>query len=280
MVAFLQAAVGTGLNIMVSGGSSSGKTTLLNVLSGYIAHDERIVTIENAAELQLQQDHVVRLETRPANIEGEGEMTIRDLVINSLRMRPDRIIVGEVREGEALDLLQAMNTGHEGSMGTIHANSPSDALVRLETMCLMAGMDIPLRAVREQVAAAIDLVVQMVRLRDGSRKITAIAEVEGLEGDTVMLSSLFEWNQTGLDRDGRAMGYIRPTGITPRCIDQIESAGYRLSPSIFGLTTFDRGRARKTFKPGHEDEHPYELVTAEDQEAAEASAAPPPGQPL
>ncbi len=249
LVEFLRAAVAARLNILVSGGSSSGKTTLLNVLSSFIGADERIVTIESAAELQLQQPHLVRLETRPANIEGEGQLTVRDLMINALRMRPDRIIVGEVRGGEALDLLQAMNTGVEGSMGTIHANSPHDAISRLEVMCMMAGMNLPIRALREQIAAAVDLIVQMQRLRDGSRKVTEICEVEGLEGDSVMLSTLFEWEQRGLDAEGRAIGEIRPTGLVPRAIEQIENAGIHLSPAVFGVGVLPaERRPRKEFR--------------------------------
>ncbi len=249
LVEFLRAAVAARLNILVSGGSSSGKTTLLNVLSSFIGADERIVTIESAAELQLQQPHLVRLETRPANIEGEGQLTVRDLMINALRMRPDRIIVGEVRGGEALDLLQAMNTGVEGSMGTIHANSPHDAISRLEVMCMMAGMNLPIRALREQIAAAVDLIVQMQRLRDGSRKVTEICEVEGLEGDSVMLSTLFEWEQRGLDTEGRAIGEIRPTGLVPRAIEQIENAGIHLPPAVFGVGALPtERRPRKEFR--------------------------------
>ncbi len=249
VVEFLRAAVASRLNILVSGGSSSGKTTLLNVLSGFIGADERLVTIESAAELQLQQPHLVRLETRPASIEGEGQLTVRDLMINALRMRPDRIIVGEVRGGEALDLLQAMNTGVEGSMGTIHANSPHDALSRLEVMCMMAGMGLPVRALREQMAAALDLIVHMQRLRDGSRRVVEICEVEGLEGDSVMISTLFEWEQRGLDAEGRAIGEMRPTGIVPRAIEQIENAGVHLPPYIFGLSTLPaERRLRKEFR--------------------------------
>lgn len=262
MFEFLHAAVKVGLNIMVSGGSSSGKTTLLNVLSSFIPSEERVVTIENAAELQLQQDHVIRLETRPPNIEGEGEMTLRDLVINSLRMRPDRIIVGEVRDAEALDLLQAMNSGRDGSMGTIHANTPSDALSRLETMCTMAGMDLPLRAIREQVSSAIDIVVQMIRLRDGSRKVTAIAEVEGMEGDSILLSTIFEWHQTGASGDGQILGYVRPTGLTPRCVRKFSEAGYHISPAIFGLTSFESQRLEmsKVWIDEDEEETPEETA--------------------
>ncbi len=231
---FLRAAVVAKLNIIVSGGTGSGKTTLLNVLSGFIPNDERIVTIENAAELQLRQEHVVPLESRPPNIEGRGEVSIRDLVVNSLRMRPDRIVVGECRAGEALDMLQAMNTGHEGSMTTLHSNSPRDTLARLEVMCLMAGMDLPVRAIREQVASAIDLIIHQDRLRDGSRKIVKITEVQGMEGDVITMSDLFEFEQTGLEA-GKVIGRIRPTGLRPKFIDKIEAAGIHLPSSVFGI---------------------------------------------
>ncbi len=231
---FLRACVISGFNIIVSGGTGSGKTTLLNILSGFIPSDERIVTIENAAELQLRQDHVVRLESRPPNIEGKGEITIRDLVINSLRMRPDRIVVGEVRGGEALDLIQAMNTGHDGSMGTAHSNSPRDTISRLETMCLMAGMDLPVRAIREQIASAIHMIVHQDRLRDGSRKITRITEVQGMEGDVVTMSDIFVFEQTGMDGN-RIVGRIKPTGLRPKNMDKIIDAGIQLPPSVFGI---------------------------------------------
>ena len=209
---FLKACVNARLNIVVSGGTGSGKTTLLNVLSSFIPSDERIVTIENAAELQLRQEHVVTLESRPPNIEGKGEVTIRDLVINALRMRPDRIVVGECRGGEALDMLQAMNTGHDGSMTTVHSNSPRDTLHRLETMVLMAGMDLPVRAIREQIASALDLIIHMARLKDGSRKIVAITEVQGMEGDVIVLQDIFVFEQTGFE-NGKVLGRIRPTGV-------------------------------------------------------------------
>ncbi|KUK41266.1 MAG: Type II secretion system protein E [Clostridia bacterium 62_21] len=229
---FLEACVRGRLNIIVSGGTGSGKTTTLNVLSSFIPSDERIVTIEDAAELQLQQEHVVPLESRPPNIEGKGQVTIRDLVRNALRMRPDRIIVGEVRGGEALDMLQAMNTGHEGSLSTVHANSPRDALARIETMVLMAGMELPVRAIREQIAAAIDLIVHQSRLKDGSRRITHVTEVQGLEGQVVLLQELFVFRQKGV-RDGRVVGEFAPTGIRPRFTDKLEARGIELPNEIF-----------------------------------------------
>ncbi|MBN1430969.1 MAG: CpaF family protein [Anaerolineae bacterium] len=229
---FLRAIVTAQLNVLVSGGSSSGKTTLLNVMSGYVPNDERIVTIENAAELQLRQPHVVRLETRPANLEGKGEMTVRELVINSLRMRPDRIVVGEVRGGEALDLIQAMNTGHDGSLGTLHANTAKDALSRLETMILSAGMQLPVRAIREQVSSAVQLIVHMTRTRDGARHIVQISELAGMEGDTITLDDLFLWEQTAITEE-KILGRLSATGIVPRCIQRIEDAGIRLPMSIF-----------------------------------------------
>jgi pilus assembly protein CpaF len=231
---FLKACVQAKINIVVSGGTGSGKTTLLNILSGFIPEGERIITIENAAELQLRQEHVVTLETRPPNIEGKGEITMRDLVINALRMRPDRIIVGECRGGEAFDMLQAMNTGHEGSMTTIHANSPRDALARLENMVLMAGTDLPHRAIREQIAMAIDLIVQTARMRDGSRKIVSVTEVQGLEGEVITTTELFKFEQYGME-GGKIVGRLVPTGIRPRFIDRLEEAGIRLPPSIFGI---------------------------------------------
>jgi pilus assembly protein CpaF len=231
---FLKACVQAKINIVVSGGTGSGKTTMLNILSGFIPEGERIITIENAAELQLRQEHVVTLETRPPNIEGKGEITMRDLVINALRMRPDRIIVGECRGGEAFDMLQAMNTGHEGSMTTIHANSPRDALARLENMVLMAGTDLPHRAIREQIAMAIDLIVQTARMRDGSRKIVSLTEVQGLEGEVITTTELFKFEQYGME-GGKIVGRLVPTGIRPRFIDRLEEAGIRLPPSIFGI---------------------------------------------
>jgi pilus assembly protein CpaF len=233
-VQFLKACVEARLNILISGGTGSGKTTLLNVMSSFIPNDERIITIENAAELQLRQEHVVTLESRPPNIEGRGEITIRDLVINSLRMRPERIIVGEFRGGETLDMLQAMNTGHDGSMTTAHANSPRDALARVETMCLMAGMDLPVRAIREQVSSAVDVICQQERMRDGTRKVTAITEVSGMEGDIITMTDIFVFEQTGTE-NGKIMGRLRPTGLRPKFMDKIEAAGINLPPSIFGI---------------------------------------------
>ncbi|MGI6566620.1 MAG: CpaF family protein [Firmicutes bacterium] len=231
---FLEACVRVRLNIVVSGGTGSGKTTLLNVLSSFIPHDERIVTIEDAAELQLRQDHVVSLESRPPNIEGKGAINIRDLVRNALRMRPDRIVVGEVRGGEALDMLQAMNTGHDGSLTTGHANSPRDMLSRLETMVLMAGMELPVKAIREQIASAIDLIVQTSRLRDGSRKIIQVTEVQGMEGDVITLQDIFSFEQQGVDEQGKILGSFYPTGIRPKFMDRLEAAGIWLSPELFG----------------------------------------------
>lgn len=234
MATFLKACVEARLNIVVSGGTGSGKTTMLNVMSSFIPDDERIVTIENAAELQLRQDHVVRLESRPSNIEGKGEISIRDLVINSLRMRPERIVVGECRGGEALDMLQAMNTGHDGSMTTAHANTPRDTLARLETMCLMAGMDLPVRAIREQIASAVDLIVQQERLKDGSRKITAVTEVQGMEGDVVVLQDIFTFEQSGIE-NGKISGRMKPTGIRPKFMERFEAYNIYLPPNIFGV---------------------------------------------
>ncbi len=233
-VQFLKACVESRLNILISGGTGSGKTTLLNVMSSFIPGDERIITIENAAELQLRQEHVVTLESRPPNIEGRGEITIRDLVINSLRMRPERIIVGECRGGETLDMLQAMNTGHDGSMTTAHANSPRDAIARVETMCLMAGMDLPVRAIREQVASAVDLICQQERMRDGTRKVTAVTEVSGMEGDVITMTDIFVFEQTGME-NGKIVGRLRPTGLRPKFMEKIETAGINLPPSIFGI---------------------------------------------
>jgi len=231
---FLKACVKARLNVIVSGGTGSGKTTLLNVLSGFIPDDERIVTIEDAAELQLQQEHVVALESRPPNIEGKGAIRIRDLVINALRMRPDRIVVGECRGAEALDMLQAMNTGHDGSLTTGHANSPRDVLARLETMVLMAGMDLPLRAIREQISSAIDVIVQQSRFRDGSRRITNVTEVQGMEGDIIVLQDVFVFEQMG-EEAGKINGRIKPTGIRPRFMTKLEDANIHLPPSVFGV---------------------------------------------
>ncbi len=233
-IEFLKACVIAKINMVISGGTGSGKTTLLNVLSQYIPPDERIITIEDAAELQLRQEHVVSLEKRPPNIEGRGEVTIRQLVINSLRMRPDRIIVGEIRDDAALDMLQAMNTGHDGSMTTAHSNSPRDTLARIETMVMMAGMDLPQRAIREQIASAIQLIVHLERLRDGSRKVTHISEIQGMEGDVILMTDLFVFEQTGFE-NGKVIGRLRPTGLRPKFMDRIEAAGIHLPPSIFGV---------------------------------------------
>jgi pilus assembly protein CpaF len=234
MAEFLRACVKARLNILVSGGTGSGKTTTLNVLSSFIPDDERIVTIEDAAELRLQQQHVVTLEARPSNIEGKGEITIRDLVRNALRMRPDRIIVGEVRSGEALDMLQAMNTGHDGSLTTAHANSPRDALSRLETMVLMAGMDFPVRAIREQISSAIDLIIQQSRIQDGSRKITYITEVQKMEGDTIVLQDLFRYEQSHIDESGKSVGTFVSTGLQPGFLEKFRLHGVQVPKSSFG----------------------------------------------
>ncbi len=238
MAEFLRACVVARLNIIISGGTGSGKTTLLNVLSSFIPEEDRIVTIEDAAELQLQQEHVVRLETRPAT-SGNEATTIRDLVRNSLRMRPDRIVVGECRGGEALDMLQAMNTGHDGSLTTLHANTPRDAISRLETMTLMAGIDLPLRVVREQIASAVDLIVQQTRLRDGSRKVTQITELAGMEGETVVLTDIFKFEQVGISSEGKVIGELKPTGIRPLFSSRLEQAGFKLRPEVFGASVAD-----------------------------------------
>jgi pilus assembly protein CpaF len=230
---FLKACVEARLNIVVSGGTGSGKTTMLNVISSFIPSDERIVTIEDAAELQLNQDHVVRLETRPPNVEGKGSIAIRDLVRNSLRMRPDRIVVGEVRSGEALDMLQAMNTGHDGSLTTGHANSPRDMLSRLETMVLMAGMELPIKAIREQISSAVDIIVQQSRLKDGSRKVTYITEIVGMEGEVITLQDLFLYKEDGRDNMGHATGRMVPTGLKPKFMDKLIKTGVVLPSDIF-----------------------------------------------
>jgi pilus assembly protein CpaF len=233
MFEFLEACVKARLNIFVSGGTGSGKTTMLNILSSFIPDDERIVTIEDAAELQLRQEHVVTLEARPSNIEGKGAVPIRELVRNALRMRPDRIVVGECRSAEALDMLQAMNTGHDGSMSTGHANSPRDMLSRLETMVLMAGMDLPLKAIREQIASAVDLIVHQNRLKDGSRKIVNITEVQGMEGDVIVMQDIFVFEQTGVV-EGKIQGKLKPTGIRPKFVEKFDAAGIHLPPNVFG----------------------------------------------
>ena len=234
MAEFLRACVVSRLNIVVSGGTGSGKTTLLNVLSNFIPEDERIVTIEDSAELQLAQDHVVRLEAKPAEVDGSGRVQIRDLVINSLRMRPERVVIGECRGGETLDMLQAMNTGHDGSLTTLHANTPRDALARMETMSMMAGMDLPLKVIRDQIAAAIDIIVQQSRLDDGQRKVTYITEVQGMEGETVVLQDIFKLEILGKSPEGKIQTEMRPTGVRPRFTPRLEAHGFKLPPSIFG----------------------------------------------
>ncbi len=240
---FLRACVRGRLNILISGGTGSGKTTTLNVVSSYIPPEERIVTVEDAAELQLHQEHVLTLESRPANIEGKGEVTIRDLVRNTLRMRPDRIVVGEVRGGEALDMLQAMNTGHDGSLTTIHSNSPRDTLSRLETMVLMAGFDLPIKAIREQVASAVDLVVHVSRLKDGTRRVTHITEIEGMEGEIITLQDLFLFDYgMGVDEEGTYKGRLKATGIRPTFSEDLENQGIRLPADLFDPEPFARGR--------------------------------------
>ncbi len=239
MAEFLQACVLARLNIVVAGGTGSGKTTLLNVLSSYIPEDQRVVTIEDSAELQLSQEHIVRLETKSSNLDGKGQVTTRDLVRNALRMRPDRIVVGECRGGETLDMLQAMNTGHDGSLTTIHANSPRDALSRIETLTMMAGMDLPLKVIREQVASAVDLIVQASRLRDGTRKVTGVTEVAGMEGETVVLTDIFKFEQTGIAPDEKIIGEHKPTGIRPLFMHRLEAAGFKLGPQVFGASAAD-----------------------------------------
>ncbi|MDQ1703157.1 MAG: pilus assembly protein CpaF [Frankiaceae bacterium] len=238
---FLSACVRGRLNILVAGGTGAGKTTTLNVLSSFLPNDERIITIEDAAELQLHQEHVIRLESRPPNIEGRGEVRIRDLVRNALRMRPDRIIVGEVRDDAALDMLQAMNTGHDGSICTVHANSPRDALARVETMVLMAGVNLPMRAIREQLASALDLIVHQVRLRDGSRRITHVSEVIGMEGDVITMQDLFAFDYgLGTDEDGRQFGYLKSTGLRPHFIEKLAANGVLLDHSMFAFERMGR----------------------------------------
>jgi len=232
----LEMCVNARLNVLISGGTGSGKTTLLNALSAYIPENERIVTIEDSAELQLQQPHVVRLETRPPNIEGKGEVTQRDLVRNTLRMRPDRIVIGEVRGGEAIDMLQAMNTGHDGSLTTIHANTPRDALARLETMIQMTGMRLSDRAMRQQIASALDLVLQVARMSDGSRRVTSISEITGMEGETITMQEIFQYERTGIDSQGQVLGRFRPTGIRPRFAERLKSCGLQLPRTFFEET--------------------------------------------
>ncbi len=246
MAEFLEACVAARLNIVVSGGTGSGKTTLLNILSSFIPPDERIVTIEDAAELQLRQEHVVRLETRAHSADGKAPIVVRDLVRNSLRMRPDRIIVGECRGGETLDMLQAMNTGHDGSLTTLHANTPRDAIARMETMSLMAGLDMPLRVIREQIASAVDLIVQQTRLRDGSRKVTSITEVVGMEGDTVVMTEIFRFEQTGISPEKKIVGSLKATGIRPLFMPRLEDAGFKLGPQVFGISIGDVGSDRRS----------------------------------
>ncbi len=245
VVPLLDACVKGKLNIVVSGGTGTGKTTLLNVLSSFIPEDERVVTIEDAKELQLRQEHVLPLEARSSNIEGKGEITIRDLLRNSLRMRPDRIVVGECRSGEALDMLQAMNTGHDGSLTTIHSNSPRDTLSRIETMTMMAGFDLPIRAIREQMASALDLVVHLSRLRDGTRRVTHITEVQGMEGDIITLQDIFLFDfAAGVDEDGRFKGILKPTGIRPHFSEKLALSGIALPASVFGSSTMPSARSR------------------------------------
>ena len=235
LIEFLKACVQGHLNVIVSGGTGTGKTTMLNMLSSFIGENERIITIENAAELQLQQAHVLTLETRPANLEGKGEVAIRDLVVNALRMRPDRIVVGECRAGEALDMLQAMNTGHDGSMTTLHANTPRDAISRMETMVLMAGLELPQRAIREQIAAAIHVIIQLERMQDGTRKLVKVCEVTGMESDIITMSDIFVFQRQGV-LDGKVIGSIKPTGIRPHFVEKLQQNGINLAPSVFGFS--------------------------------------------
>ncbi len=245
MADFLEACVKARFNIVISGGTGSGKTTLLNVMSGFIPEDERIITIEDAAELQLQQDHVMRMETKAANADGLHAVTIRELVKNSLRMRPDRIVVGEVRGGEALDMLQAMNTGHDGSLTTVHANTPRDAISRIETLVLMAGMDLPLKVVRQQISSAVDVIVQQTRLKDGQRKVTAVTEVAGMEGDIIVLSDIFKFNQAGVTTDGKVLGEVNATGIRPNFTPRLEAAGFKLGAEVFAPKLFSNQNSRR-----------------------------------
>jgi pilus assembly protein CpaF len=233
MAAFLEVCVSERKNLMISGGTGSGKTTLLNTLSNFIPATERIITVEDAAELQLQQAHVVRLETRPKNIEGEGEVSIRDLVKCCLRMRPDRVIVGECRSGEALDMLQAMNTGHDGSLTTLHANNPRDAIARLETLVMMSGVSMPLKAIREQIASAVHLIVQQTRMSDGSRKVTYITEVTGIQGEIVSLQDIFIYKQEGFDKKRKIIGKFVPTGFIPKFVEDMEAKGVKIPRTLF-----------------------------------------------
>jgi pilus assembly protein CpaF len=241
MAEFLEACIVARLNVVISGPTSSGKTTFLNILSGYIPGQQRIITIEDAVELKLKQKHIVRLETRSPNMDGAGEVTMRDLVRNALRMRPDRIIVGEVRGGESMDMIQAMNTGHYGSITTVHANSPRDAIFRIETLAMMAGLDVPMLAIRRQIASAINLIVHISRLTDGSRKITNITEVSGMEGEVVTMSDIFKYEQTGIGPDGKIVGKMFPTGLRPMFTPKLEVVGYKLRPEIFGSGTMKLG---------------------------------------
>jgi pilus assembly protein CpaF len=252
MAEFLKACVAARLNVIISGGTGSGKTTLLNVLSSFISEHERIVTIEDPTELQLRQPHVVRLETRPPNVEGKGSVAARELVRNALRMRPDRIIVGEVRAGEAFDMLQAMNTGHDGSLTTVHANTPRDAMARVENMVLMAGFELPIKAIREQVASAVQLVCQVARLRDGSRRLTHVTEVTGMEGQVVTMQDIFVFDQHGVDENGKVVGDMRSTGLRPKFADRIEAAGIPLPPELFmsdRLATFAAPHKNSNWAP-------------------------------
>jgi len=237
MVMFLEGAMKARLNIIISGGTGSGKTTLLNTLSSFISNENRIITIEDAAEIQLQQEHVLRLETRPANIEGKGKVSATDLVKNALRMRPDRIIIGECRGGEALDMLQAMNTGHDGSMTTVHANSPRDAISRIETLVNMSGCDLPLSAVRKQIASAVHLIIQASRLQGGPRKVTYITEIVGMEGETIVMQDIFRFQQDGIGENGKAFGHFESTGVRPKCIEHLETGGVRLPNGLFAQRT-------------------------------------------